>query len=222
LPQTLVLFKKLPYPDYLTDLQSREVYRAVMRFLPGGCYAGAALFDASPMYAMSGDVTSGDGSSGTPTAMTTTTTSTSTIAATCPYPDDPAQCKIWEIMEIVRKVSPTKPLAYNSFAVLEVVPGSISRFMEHVLEVSGDDDGTTNYVERDTGLEYVAAGRLIGCGTENVVLEVLADSHDRMLEILHACTDSELVRQFSVCRLARSGAVGFGESNAAGSAGIAQ
>ena len=204
MPQTLVLFKKLPYEEYLKDLQAREVYRAAMNFLPGGCYAGAALYDASAQYS------------------TRSYSTKSTTADTCPYPNDAAQCLVWEAMATVRKVSFGRPQPFNAFVFLEVQGGEGDAFTELVLDVGGPDDGTTDAVVTDQGQEYIAAANLFGCGAYNTVFEVLAESHDRLLEVLRRLTDTRIVKQHSVGRLAPHDAFGFGEDNGAGAAGIAR
>ncbi|HUR51861.1 MAG TPA: hypothetical protein VMZ11_07045 [Mycobacteriales bacterium] len=197
MPQSLILLKSLPSESYLHELQEQGVYRASMSFLPGGCYAGAALWDGSTSY---------QARSGTMSA---------SAAGTCPDPADTVGCLVWEILEVVRKVSPAMPLDFNAFLFLEVEAGRGSDYTDLVLRVGGEDDGTTDYVETDRGREYVAAGRLIGCGTYNTVVEVLADDHDRLLEILDQLTDVEIVTQYSVGRLAAEDTRGFGPGETA-------
>jgi hypothetical protein len=196
LPQSLILLKNLPDPDYLHNLQAEGILRASMNFLPGGCWAGAGLYDASPSYAMSG-------------------TSGTMADSGCPDPMDTVGCKLWEIMELVRKVSPTAPLGFNAFMFVEVEAGRGSEFVDLVLRVGGTDEGNTDYVETDRGREYVAAARLIGCGSYNTVVEVLADDHDRLLEILDQLTDVSIVKDYSVGRLAAADTRGFGTGDTA-------
>jgi hypothetical protein len=201
LPQSLILLKSLPEPDYLHNLQAQGILRASMNFLPGGCYAGAGLFDASPVYSTRSAEMSG------------------TADSTCPNPDDPVSCNIWEIMEILHKLSHAMPLDFNAFAFLEVEPGRGSEFLEVLQEVAQSEGPGTDYTVTDKGREYVAAGRLIGCGTYNTVVEVLAEDHDRVLEVLDRITDLGFVRQYSVGRLAAEDARGFGEDETAGVGG---
>ena len=197
MPQSLILLKSLPDPDYLHNLQAEGILRASMSFLPGGCWAGAGLYDASPSYAMSG-------------------TSGTQADSGCPDPMDTVGCKLWEIIELLKKVSGAKELEFNAFVFLEVEPGRGGDFLEVVQRVAGAEGPGTEYSQTDQGREYVAAGRLIGCGTYNTVVEVLADSHDRLLEVLDQVTDQAFVRDYSVGRLAAADARGFGEGETAG------
>jgi hypothetical protein len=192
LPQSLILLKSLPDPDYLHSRYEEGIYRATMNFLPGGCWAGAALFNASTEY-------------------TTRSTTMASSASSCPDPMDTLGCLIWEALEIVRKVSNTYPLAFNSFAFLEREAGTTDAFLRAVEEIAGPDDGSTDYVDQGRGREYVAAAHLIGCGTYNTVVEVLADDHDRMLEILHGVTDLPSVKQYAVGRVRADDTRGWGE-----------
>jgi hypothetical protein len=50
-------------------------------------------------------------------------------------------------------------------------------------------------------------------------VEVLAEDHDRVLEVLDQVTDLGFVRQYSVGRLAASDARGFGVGETAGVGG---
>ncbi len=192
MPQSLVLLKQLPDENYLHNLQAEGVLRASMNFLPGGCYAGAGLYDASPSYAMSG-------------------TSGMAADSTCPNPEDRVGCALWEIIAILRKLSSARPLDFNAFLFLEVEAGAGSDYADHLLRVGGPDDGSSDYVETEQGLEYVAAGRLLGCGTYNTVVEVLAQDHSRLLAVIDQLTDVSVVKQFSVGRLAATDTRGFGE-----------
>jgi hypothetical protein len=192
LPQSLLLLKKLPDPDYLHNLQAEGVFRASMNFLPGGCWEGAALYDASPSYAMSA------------------TTGGTRADSGCPDPSDTVGCLLWELIDTVRKVSNTVPSDFNAFAFVEVSPGAGSEFLDIVEQAGSGMDGPG---------EYVAAGRLIGCGTYNTVVEVLSNDHDRMLQILDRITDVAIVRQYSVGRLAAQDARGFGSGETAGVGG---
>jgi hypothetical protein len=199
LPQSLILLKELPDPDYLHNLQSQGVLRASMNFLPGGCYAGAGLYDASTVY--------------------TTRSETMSADSTCPDPMDTTGCLIWELMETLHKYSAAMPLDFNAFAFLEVEPGRGADFLDVVQRFAIAVGPGTDYTETDRGREYVASGRMIGCGTYNTMVEVLAEDHDRMLEVLDAVTDQPFVRQYSVGRLAADDARGFGEGETAGIGG---
>jgi len=200
-PQSLILLKELPDPDYLHNLQSQGILRASMSFLPGGCYQGAGLYDASPVYS------------------TRSAEMSTTADSGCPDPMDQVGCLMWEIMEQLHKVSFAEPLAYNAFAFLEVEPGRGSDFLEVLQRVAQSEGPGTDYTETERGREYVAGGRLIGCGTYNTVVEVLAEDHDRMLEVLDQVTDLGFVRQYSVGRLAADDARGFGKGETAGVGG---
>lgn len=207
LPQSLILLKNLPNPDYLHDLQAHGALRASMSFLPGGCWQGAGLFDASPSYLMATD----GSSEGDPAPEGTTTSASTSADSACPHPEDTIGCLLWELFDAVGKVSPMVPLAFNAFLFAEVEPGAGGEYMEKVRAVGGPDVGSLEYVRTERGREYLAAAHLIGCGTYNTVVEVLADDHERMLEVLHALTDLRIVRQYSVGRLRASDARGFGD-----------
>jgi hypothetical protein len=198
LPQSLILLKELPGPDYLHNLQAQGVLRASMTVLPGGCYAGAGLYDASPVYS------------------TRSAEMSSTADSGCPNPDDKAGCLIWELFEKLHRLSWAEPLDYNAFAFLEVEAGRGQDFLDVVQRVAQAEGPGTDYTETDRGREYVAAARLIGCGTYNTVVEVLAEDHDRVLEVLDQVTDLGFVRQYSVGRLAAGDARGFGKGETAG------
>ena len=201
MPQSLILLKELPEPDYLHNFQAQGILRASMNFLPGGCYQGAGLFDASPVY-------------------TTRSAEMSTTAdSTCPDPTDKVGCLIWETMEQLHKLSWAEPLDFNAFAFLEVEPGRGGDFLEVLQRVASAEGPGFDYTETDRGREYVAGARLIGCGTYNTVVEVLAEDHERMLEVLDQVTDLGFVRQYSVGRLAADDARGFGERKSAGVGG---
>jgi hypothetical protein len=191
-PQSLILLKELPEPDYLHNLQEQGTLRASMNFLPGGCYAGAGLFDASPVYS------------------TRSAEMSSTADSTCPNPADTTGCLIWELMEQLHKYSFMEPLAYNAFAFLEVEPGGGADFLDVAQRVAGAEAVEDGYTETDRGLEYIAVGRMIGCGTYNTLVEVLADDHGRLIEVLDALTDQASVRQYSVGRVAAEDTRGFG------------
>jgi hypothetical protein len=137
----------------------------------------------------------------------------------CPDPSDTAGCKLWEIMEQLHRLSWAEPLDFNAFAFLEVEPGRGSDFLDVVQRVAQADGPGTDYRETDRGREYVASGRLIGCGTYNTVVEVLAEDHERVLEVLDQVTDLAFVRQFSIGRLAADDARGFGGGETAGTGG---
>lgn len=209
LPQSMILLKSLPNPDYLHDLQAHGALRASMSFLPGGCWQGAGLFDASPSYLTS----QGGTSPGDPAPEGTSTDATARADSACPDPEDILGCLLWELWDAVGKVSPMVPLAFNAFLFVEVEPGAGDEYMAKVREVGGPSAGSAEYVTTERGREYLAAAHLIGCGSYNVVVEVLADNHERMLEVLHALTDLRTVRQYSVGRLRATDARGFGKGD---------
>jgi hypothetical protein len=185
-PQSLILLKKLPDPDYLHNRQAEGIYRASMNFLPGGCYEGAALFDASPSYA-------------TPRSATL-----STSADSCPDPTDTAGCLIWEVVYAVGKLSNGLARLFNSFLLVKVAPGHQQRWMGMIGELHADlgDD------------VYLAAGHLLGCGPYNAVVEILSDDHERMHELQLRVTDHEAVQELSVGRVAAHDTRGWGEDAA--------
>lgn len=185
-----MLLKELPDENYLHDLQERGILRASMSFLPGGCYAGAGLFDSPMSYVTS------DG----PTADTM-----------CPNPMDTVGCLLWETMAAVQKLSHMRPFDYNAFLFVEREPGTADSYTEAVLRASGGEAGEDGLLETDRGLQYVAAAHLVGCGAYNSVVEVLAEDHDRMVEVLHALTDLPYVRQYALGRVRADDTRGFGE-----------
>ena len=200
MPQSLILLKTLPEPDYLHDLQERGVYRASMNFLPGGCYAGAALYDASASYK--------------PLSADTSTSSSSSADSTCPDPGDTTGCLMWEIFDQLHKLSWAEPLEFNAFVFLEIEAGRGAEHLDLVQRVAGPESKASGYTETELGLEYLAYGRLLGCGSYNAVAEVLADDHERMQTIVDAITDSSAVRRYSLGRLAARDTRGFGEREA--------
>src|SRR5690242_16748230 len=111
----------MPDPEYLHDLQAQGVLRASMNFLPGGCYAGAGLYDASASYApLSADAPASADSG-------------------CPDPADTAGCLIWEIFDQLHKISFAEPLSYNSFLFLEFEAGRGAEHLDLVQRVAGPE-----------------------------------------------------------------------------------
>lgn len=189
MPQGLMLLKQLPDENYLHDLQGRGVLRASMNFLPGGCYAGAGLFNATRSYVG----TSSDAPM--PEAM-------------CPDPSDPVGCQTYEIVDRIRKLSFQRPLEFNAFVFLELEPGSHEEHAARARDLSGADEG---YSDNGFGPEYLATGTLLGCGRYNLAVEVLASDHRRMQELVHAVTDHPSVRGYGLGRLRGVDCRGFAE-----------
>ncbi|HUR15198.1 MAG TPA: hypothetical protein VM097_11975 [Mycobacteriales bacterium] len=191
--QRVILFKTLPSGDYLDQMIRDGVLRAAMTFLPGGCYAGAGIYPETIAYRSS------------------TSQSTDAVAASaCPY-EDPVQCKEWEILEILRKVSFGVPQAFNAFVFVEIRAGFRAEWERHVVEALQELEVDVN---ADADQEYFAAAHLVGCGSYNAMFELLTSDHERLQRCILRLTDLEYVEDVMVGHLAADDAKGFGDPEA--------
>lgn len=134
-------------------------------------------------------------------------TMSATLASGGCNPPYSMDCTLAELMEWLNKVSGGAVLANVAFALLQVDYGRLTEYEGSMREqLGGELPGA-----------YVAAGRLLGCGTHNVLVEVMADSYERMAELLRTFTDAPGVQAVSVLRIDPSQTAGFG-SEARGAA----
>jgi hypothetical protein len=126
-------------------------------------------------------------------------------ADTCPTPDDPVNCNLWEILEILKKLSSAQPQDFNAFLFLKVRAGARAAWANVVREIGAAADADS---------AFVAAGHLQGCGPYNAVVEILADDHDQLLDLQLRITDVEGVEEYALGRVSAEDTRGWGDDSA--------
>lgn len=125
---------------------------------------------------------------------------TTTLAAEGCNPPYDMDCTFAELMAWLQKVSGSRVLANVAFALLAVDYGRLSALEERLRGMGLDELPNA----------YVAAGYVSGCGPHNVLVEVMADSHDRMIELLRMMTEHDGVLAVNVIRVDPEQTRGFG------------
>jgi len=123
-----------------------------------------------------------------------------TLASEGCNPPGNMNCSLAEILEWLNKVSGGSALANVAFALLQVDYEQLTTYERTMQEL----------VPSELPDAYVAAARISGCGPQNVLVEVMADSYDRMASLLQTFTDAPGVRGVSVLRVDPSQTQGFG------------
>lgn len=126
-----------------------------------------------------------------------------TSAEGCNPPSD-MDCTLAELIAWINKVSGWRELEYVSFALVTVAPEHLPTYSRSLQELGFTEP---------TGDSYVAAARVMGCGPQNVLLEVMSNDADRMLEMLSAMTDVAGVIDVQVLRVHPEDTRGFGSGS---------
>ena len=129
-----------------------------------------------------------------------TTAMSGTLASEGCNPPSNMNCTLAEILEWLNKVSGGAVLANVAFALLQVEYSRLADYERNLQEL----------VPTELPDAYVAAARISGCGPYNALVEVMADTYDRMQELLRTFTDAPGVQGVSVLRVDPTQTQGFG------------